>query len=154
LSEFFNLKTSFDDVVNWITANVGELVKENKFVRTLVTALFENSIVRQKWVGDNLKSHYKLLQKYVDNNSNYELQCLYALQALIQKLEHPKGLLLTICNQLYEDAIISQDSFIAWEVSTDPAEQDGKGVALKQLTSFFTQLKENEEESGSSSDET
>lgn len=63
-------------------------------MRTLVTALFENSIVRQKWVGDNLKSHYKLLQKYVDNNSNYELQCLYALQALIQKLEHPKGMYL------------------------------------------------------------
>ncbi|XP_063903269.1 eukaryotic translation initiation factor 4 gamma 1-like isoform X2 [Zophobas morio] len=154
LLEFFSMKTSFDDIVNWITANVGELVNENKFVRTLVTTIFENSIGRQKLVADNLKDHYKLLQKYVDNNPVYELQCLYALQALIHKMEHPKGLLLTICNQLYEDSIISQDSFIAWEASDDPAEQEGKGVALKQLTSFFTQLKENEDDSGSSSDET
>ncbi|RZC05037.1 eukaryotic translation initiation factor 4 gamma 3-like, partial [Asbolus verrucosus] len=153
LLEFFDQKTSFDEIVNWITANVGGVIKENKFIRTLAAAIFENSIPRQKLASEILQGHYKLLQKYVDNNSNYELQCLYALQTLIHKLEHPKGLLLNICNQLYEDAIISQESFIAWESSEDPAEQEGKGVALKQLTSFFTQLKENEEEYGSSSDE-
>ncbi|XP_063903275.1 eukaryotic translation initiation factor 4 gamma 1-like isoform X2 [Zophobas morio] len=145
LLEFFSMKTSSDDIVNWITVNVGELVNGNKFVRTLVTTIFENSIGRQKLVADNLKNHYKLLQKYVDNNPVYELQCLFALQALIHKMEHPKGLLLTICNQLYEDSVISQHSFIAWEASDDPAEQEGKGVTLKQLTSFFIQLKENED---------
>lgn len=73
-------------------------------------------------------------------------------------------MLLTICDQLYEDSVISQESFITWETNTDPAEQEGKGmcflfgycffvkcfffagVALKQLTSFFTQLKENDED--------
>ncbi|XP_044267926.1 eukaryotic translation initiation factor 4 gamma 1-like isoform X3 [Tribolium madens] len=154
LREFYAKKIPFDDIVNWITANAGDRVKDGKFVRILATSIFDHAIVRHRLVVENLKANYKLLQKYVDNKPEYELQCLYALQALIQKLEHPKGLLLTICNQLYEDAIISQDSFIAWEASTDPAEKDGKGVALMQLTSFFTQLKENEEESGSSSDET
>lgn len=57
----------------------------------LATSIFEHSIVRNRLVIENLKANYKLLQKYVDNNSNYELQCLFALQALIQKLEHPKG---------------------------------------------------------------
>lgn len=84
------------------------------------------------------------------------------------------GLLLAFCDALYQGGIFAQDSFISWESSTDPAEQEGKGlwhldlifyvldvlvmvsgVAVKQLTSFFTQLKEVEEETASSaSDET
>ncbi|XP_050307048.1 eukaryotic translation initiation factor 4 gamma 1-like isoform X3 [Anthonomus grandis grandis] len=146
LSEFLENQEPFDNIVNWITTNVGDRVKENKFIRTLATAIFENSIAKSKLKADVLSSHTKLIQKYVDTNLEYELQCLYALQSLIHKLEHPQGLLLAICDKLYEDSTFSQDSFIAWESSADPAEQEGKGVALKQLTSFFTQLKENEEE--------
>lgn len=78
------------------------------------------------------------------------------------------GLLLSICSRLHEDGVFPQESFIAWEVSKDPAEQEGKGttvppptsivpfnfflkfccagVAVMQLTSFFTDLRENEEE--------
>lgn len=92
-----------------------------------------------------MQGHYKLIQKYVDNNTAYEVQCLYSLQALIDKMEHPQGryfliyfltyniicfllgLLLSICNQLYEDTTFCQESFIAWETSSDPAEQGGKG---------------------------
>ncbi|KAJ8939180.1 hypothetical protein NQ318_017077 [Aromia moschata] len=155
LSEFLKSKTSLDDIANWITANVGEKVKENKFIRALATAVFENSISKNyKLMHETLTAHSNLLMKYVDNNSDYELQCLYALQVLIHKMEHPQGLLLSICDKLYEGGTFSQESFIAWENSTDPAEQEGKGVALKQLTSFFTQLKENdEEEYGSSTSE-
>lgn len=37
------------------------------------------------------------------------------------------GLLLSICDKLYEDSTFCQESFIAWESSSDPAEQEGKG---------------------------
>ena len=32
-----------------------------------------------------------LLQKYLENNVVLELQALYALQALVDKLDHPRG---------------------------------------------------------------
>ncbi|CAH1130191.1 unnamed protein product [Ceutorhynchus assimilis] len=127
LAEFFKNKASFDDIVNWISANVGESTKQPKFIRALATAIFEDSISKSKLQNEVLSSHNKLIQKYVDTQWDLELQCLYALQALIQKLEHPQGLLLSICDKLYEDSIFSQESFIAWENSTDPSEQEGKG---------------------------
>lgn len=144
LQEFFDSDTPVDKIISWIDDYVGDQVKDVKFIRALATAIFENSIKRNKLAVDVITRHYKLLQKYVDNDATLELQCLYALQALINKLEHPQGLLFSICNQLYEDGVFSQESFITWEQSTDPAEFEGKGVALKQLTSFFTQLKEND----------
>lgn len=48
---------------------------------------------------------------------------------------------------LYDEDVISEDAFCQWEVSKDPAEQQGKGVALKSVTAFFTWLREAEEES-------
>lgn len=37
------------------------------------------------------------------------------------------GLLLSICTNFYENWVISSESFLTWESSTDPAEQGGKG---------------------------
>lgn len=48
---------------------------------------------------------------------------------------------------LYDEDVISEDAFYKWESSKDPAEQHGKGVALKSVTAFFTWLREAEEES-------
>lgn len=48
---------------------------------------------------------------------------------------------------LYDEDVISEDAFYRWETSKDPAEQQGKGVALKSVTAFFTWLREAEEES-------
>ncbi|KAJ8971141.1 hypothetical protein NQ314_000873 [Rhamnusium bicolor] len=128
LSEFLKARTSLDDIVNWITANVGDRIKENKFIRALATAIFQDSISKNfKLMSETLSAHNNLLLKYVDNTPTYELQCLYALQALIHKMEHPQGLLLSICDKLYEVGTFSQESFIAWEVSNDATEQEGKG---------------------------
>ena len=43
---------------------------------------------------DNTKltKRVDLLQRYLDHNDTLELQALYALQALVHKLEHPPGL--------------------------------------------------------------
>ncbi len=48
---------------------------------------------------------------------------------------------------LYDEDVISEDAFYKWEVSKDLSEQQGKGVALKSVTAFFTWLREAEEES-------
>lgn len=41
---------------------------------------------------------------------------------------------------------MKEDAFYSWESSKDPAEQQGKGVALKSVTTFFKWLREAEEE--------
>jgi hypothetical protein len=38
-----------------------------------------------------LHQHEKLMLRYIDNTAELELQCLYAIQSLINKLEHPQG---------------------------------------------------------------
>lgn len=48
---------------------------------------------------------------------------------------------------LYDEDVIKEEAFYKWESSKDPAEQQGKGVALKSVTAFFTWLREAEEES-------
>jgi hypothetical protein len=40
---------------------------------------------------DHFQQNQKLVLKYVDNKEALELQCLYAVQSLIHKLEHPQG---------------------------------------------------------------
>jgi len=70
-----------------------------------------------------------------------ELEALYSLQALVNSLEHPNKLLHSIFDVLYDCDVISEDAFLEWEESTEPGEQEGKGVALKSCTQFFQWLK-------------
>jgi len=39
----------------------------------------------------NFQRHQKLVLKYADNKPELELQCLFAVQSLVHKLEHPQG---------------------------------------------------------------
>lgn len=56
------------------------------------------------------------------------------------------GVLRIIFDLLYDEDIISEDAFNHWEKSTDPNEQEGKGVAMRQVVQFFTWLREAEDE--------
>ena len=54
-------------------------------------------------------------------------------------------LLVTIFQCLYNSDVISEEGFDAWSKCTDPAEQDGKGVACQSTTHFFTWMRENDD---------
>lgn len=62
----------------------------------------------------------------------------------------PSDLLRMFFDTLYDEDVIKEEAFYKWESSKDPAEQLGKGVALKSVTAFFTWLREAEEESDNS----
>jgi len=47
---------------------------------------------------------------------------------------------------LYQNDVISEDTCLVWEKSDDPAEREGKAVAINSTTKFFTWLKENFED--------
>ena len=51
---------------------------------------------------------------------------------------------------LYDEDVIKEETFDKWGSSKDPAEQQGKGVALKSVTNFFTWLREADIESDNS----
>ena len=59
----------------------------------------------------------------------------------------PPDLLRMFFDALYDEDVIKEEAFYKWESSKDPAEQQGKGVALKSVTAFFTWLREAEDES-------
>ncbi|CAN2387968.1 Eukaryotic translation initiation factor 4 gamma 3 [Pristimantis euphronides] len=143
---------SDEQIFDWVEANLDEgQMSSPTFLRALMTAVCKAALI-----GDCsscrvdttfLKQKVPVLLKYMDTNVERELQALYALQALIVKLDQPPNLLRMFFDCLYDEEVISEDAFNKWESSKDPAEQNGKGVALKSVTAFFTWLQEAEEES-------
>ncbi|XP_037381101.1 eukaryotic translation initiation factor 4 gamma 1 isoform X1 [Talpa occidentalis] len=136
-------------ILDWIEANLSEQqVASNTFVRVLMTTVCNSAIIFETPLRVDvsvLKARAKLLQKYLCDEQK-ELQALYALQALVVTLEQPANLLRTFFDALYDEDVVKEDAFYSWESSKDPAEQQGKGVALKSVTAFFKWLREAEEE--------
>ncbi|XP_078696975.1 eukaryotic translation initiation factor 4 gamma 1-like isoform X4 [Branchiostoma floridae x Branchiostoma belcheri] len=144
-------KADNEKIFDWIEASVDEATtKERTFIRALMTAVCRSAIIGegtgQRCDTQGIQKRVVLLQKYLDNESTRELQALFALQALMVQLDQPPNLLRMFFDTLYDEDVISEDAFYAWESNTDPAEQEGKGVALKSVTAFFTWLREAEEE--------
>ncbi|XP_064135013.1 eukaryotic translation initiation factor 4 gamma 1 isoform X1 [Loxodonta africana] len=142
--------SSNERVCDWIEANLSEQeVASNTLVRALMKTVCYSAIIFENPLRVDvavLKARAKLLQKYLCDEQK-ELQALYALQALVVALEQPANLLRMFFDALYDEDVVKEDAFYSWESSKDPAEQQGKGVALKSVTTFFKWLREAEEES-------
>ncbi|XP_044290315.1 eukaryotic translation initiation factor 4 gamma 1 isoform X2 [Varanus komodoensis] len=137
-------------IYDWIEANLSDQqISSNMFVRALMTSVCHSAVVCENpYQMDNpvIKSRAKLLQKYLSDEDK-ELQALYALQALVVKLDQPANLLRTFFDALYDEDVVKEEAFYKWESSKDTAEQQGKGVALKSVTGFYNWLREAEDES-------
>nr|XP_023483056.1 eukaryotic translation initiation factor 4 gamma 3 isoform X23 [Equus caballus] len=145
-------KANDEQIFDWVEANLDESqMSSPTFLRALMTAVCKAAIIADcsAFRVDTavIKQRVPILLKYLDSDTEKELQALYALQASIVKLDQPANLLRMFFDCLYDEEVISEDAFYKWESSKDPAEQNGKGVALKSVTAFFTWLREAEEES-------
>ncbi|KAF2880178.1 hypothetical protein ILUMI_25979 [Ignelater luminosus] len=138
---FFESDTSFEEIKKWVSENLNKAFMKDKFIRILATACFKNSAVALKIQTDVLEKRYNLLIDLIDGDISKELQCLHALQVFAHEMNNPEGLLLDVCQHLYENNVISYESFFAWEKNTDPSEQMGKVEALKQLAEFLSLLR-------------
>ncbi|XP_062408062.1 eukaryotic translation initiation factor 4 gamma 1-like [Sardina pilchardus] len=138
---------------DWVEANVDEKqVLSSAFVRALMIAVCQAAVICEKPYKvdvDEIKQRAVVLQRYLKDEEK-ELQALYALQSLMVQLEQPPNLLRMFFDVLYDEDVIREEAFYRWESSKDPAEQVGKGVALKSVTAFFTWLREAEDESDNS----
>ncbi|XP_046730719.1 eukaryotic translation initiation factor 4 gamma 3 isoform X2 [Silurus meridionalis] len=143
---------SDEQIFDWVEANVDESqMSSSSFLRALMTAVCKAAVIDEdtscKVDTAIIQKHLPVLQKYFNSDTERQLQALYALQALIVTLDQPPNLLRMFFDCLYDEDVISEDAFYKWEASKDPAEQQGKGIALKSVTAFFTWLREAEEES-------
>uniref|UniRef100_A0A3Q0SFM9 Eukaryotic translation initiation factor 4 gamma, 1a n=1 Tax=Amphilophus citrinellus TaxID=61819 RepID=A0A3Q0SFM9_AMPCI len=143
-------KANNQRIRDWIEANLDEQqTASNQFVRALMTSVCQSAIICDnpyKVDAQEISQRASLLQRYLYDEQK-ELQALYALQALMVHMEQPANLLRMFFDALYDEDVIKEEAFYEWESSKDPAEQTGKGVALKSVTAFFTWLREAEEES-------
>ncbi|XP_015268103.1 PREDICTED: eukaryotic translation initiation factor 4 gamma 3 isoform X2 [Gekko japonicus] len=145
-------KANDEQIFDWVEASLDESqMSSPTFLRALMTAVCKAAIIADssslRVDTAVIKQRVPILLKYLDSDTEKELQALYALQASIVKLDQPPNLLRMFFDCLYDEEVISEDAFYKWESSKDPAEQNGKGVALKSVTAFFTWLREAEEES-------
>ncbi|PFX24037.1 Eukaryotic translation initiation factor 4 gamma 1 [Stylophora pistillata] len=143
-------KARNEEVFEWIDKYVPETeTKEASFIRALVTVVCEDTMEREdgglcKCNLNLMKDRKSLLQKYIDVNGQLELQALYAVQALFVQLDHPPGFIKSYFDTLYDEDVITEDSFHAWESS--PEEKLGKGVAIGASIEFFRWLRSASEE--------
>ncbi|KFM66122.1 Eukaryotic translation initiation factor 4 gamma 3, partial [Stegodyphus mimosarum] len=138
-----------EEIIDWIVANVSQnALTEPSFIRALVTAVHEDAITGTdpKYELDitRLRKRIPLLTRYIDHNGNLEFQALCAIQALMNQLNQPKGILRQIFDILYDDDVITEQTFKLWEQSSDPNELEGKAAAVQSVKSFFTWLREAE----------
>ena len=66
--------------------------------KSIILTIIGTGSQSYKLDNSKIQSRVVLLQKYLDHQAELELQALYALQALVHKLDHPPGkLLLVFC---------------------------------------------------------
>ncbi|KAM3878555.1 eukaryotic translation initiation factor 4 gamma 3 [Diretmus argenteus] len=143
---------SDEQIFDWVEGNLDESQMSSfPFLRALMTAVCKAAVKDESATcrvdTTIIQRRVPVLLKYLNSDTERQLQALYALQALIVTLDQPPNLLRMFFDCLYDEDVISEDAFYKWETSKDPAEQQGKGVALKSVTAFFTWLREAEEES-------
>ncbi|XP_068504818.1 eukaryotic translation initiation factor 4 gamma 1a isoform X5 [Syngnathus scovelli] len=147
-------KASDQRIKDWVEANLDkQQSSSNHFVRALMTAVCQLAIIGDPYKVDLplINNRAALLQGFLSDEQK-ELQALYALQALMVQMEQPANLLRMFFDALYDADVIKDDAFYKWESSKDTAEQNGKGVALKSVTAFFSWLREPEPEEESDKD--
>ncbi|XP_057189124.1 eukaryotic translation initiation factor 4 gamma 1a isoform X4 [Triplophysa rosa] len=149
LDRLLQEKANNQRIYDWMEANLDEQqISSNQFVRALMTSVCQSAIICEnpyKVDLEQIKQRAKLLHKYLSDEPK-ELHALYALQALMVQMEQPANLLRMFFDALYDEDVVKEEAFYKWESSKDPAEQLGKGVALKSVTAFFTWLREAEDE--------
>lgn len=66
---------------------------DKHFIRALTTAVVDYALApTMTRLNDNrFKQGIILLNRYIDNSERHEVECLFAIQILINKLEHPSG---------------------------------------------------------------
>ncbi|XP_023940865.1 eukaryotic translation initiation factor 4 gamma 3 isoform X2 [Bicyclus anynana] len=156
LLQLMNADENCDCIRGWVQDNLGVSSNENWFIRALIQAICEHALFGAEgrdvphFSQERMNKFAPLISEFGESREQREESCLFGIQQLIYRLQHPPGLALEIFQFLHEQYIISVEGFTAWEETE--MEPEGKGVMLKALTSFFTNIKEADNEESCSED--
>uniref|UniRef100_A0A8C9RA48 Eukaryotic translation initiation factor 4 gamma 3 n=1 Tax=Scleropages formosus TaxID=113540 RepID=A0A8C9RA48_SCLFO len=111
---------SDEQIFDWVEAHLDECeMSSPPFLRALMTAVCKAAV---KGEGTSCRVDTAIIQrrlpvllKYLNSDTERQLQALYALQALIVTLDQPPNLLRMFFDCLYDEDVISEDAFYKWE---------------------------------------
>ncbi|KAL5235291.1 hypothetical protein ACI65C_002701 [Semiaphis heraclei] len=151
-------KLLYDILHSWISDNISaEIIKCPQFVRALTIAIVIVCSKPNHSYEDFFDHvHVKLLTCYIRSEplpvpeiQAREVQCLYGIQIMSAALEHPGGMVLRLFHKLYQDSVISKESFELWKKEDEfkpgfDEDLETKTMAVVVLNSFFCSLATND----------
>ncbi|XP_022171727.1 eukaryotic translation initiation factor 4 gamma 3-like isoform X2 [Myzus persicae] len=151
-------KLLYDILHSWISDNISaEIIKCPQFVRALTIAIVIVCSKPNHSYEDFFDHvHVKLLTCYIRSEplpvpeiQAREVQCLYGIQIMSAALEHPGGMVLRLFHKLYQDSVISKESFELWKKEDEfktgfDEDLETKTMAVVVLNSFFLSLAAND----------
>uniref|UniRef100_A0A4W5L9H7 Eukaryotic translation initiation factor 4 gamma 3 n=1 Tax=Hucho hucho TaxID=62062 RepID=A0A4W5L9H7_9TELE len=111
---------SDEQIFDWVEANLDESqMSSSLFLRALMTVVCK-AAVKDESASCRvdvaiIQRRLPVLLKYLNSDTERQLQALYALQALIVTLDQPPNLLRMFFDCLYDEDVISEDAFYKWE---------------------------------------
>uniref|UniRef100_A0A671N823 Eukaryotic translation initiation factor 4 gamma 3-like n=1 Tax=Sinocyclocheilus anshuiensis TaxID=1608454 RepID=A0A671N823_9TELE len=116
---------SDEQIFDWVEANLDESqMSSSPFLRALMTAVCKVAVKDESTScrvdTAIIQRRLPILHKYLNSDTERQLQALYALQSLIVALDQPPNLLRMFFDCLYDEDVISEEAFYQWETSKDP----------------------------------
>uniref|UniRef100_A0A673GCW0 Eukaryotic translation initiation factor 4 gamma 3-like n=1 Tax=Sinocyclocheilus rhinocerous TaxID=307959 RepID=A0A673GCW0_9TELE len=111
---------SDEQIFDWVEANLDESqMSSSPFLRALMTAVCKAAVKDESTScrvdTTIIQRRLPILHKYLNSDTERQLQALYALQSLIVALDQPPNLLRMFFDCLYDEDVISEDAFYQWE---------------------------------------
>ena len=92
LCNLLSRNTPAGSIILWVIANVGDRANTAAFVRLLITAILNHAINEGSQLDQGtLRETYDLFTRFINANLELEVQALYAIHAVIDKLHYPQG---------------------------------------------------------------
>lgn len=116
-----------------------------------MAALVEDSIEGLGGPINNLRLNQQKFETYCNNvlqklikNSVQELECLFAIQFLVNRLDHPSGIFPKLLETMYNSDVVKYPACQEWKADmTHPA---GKSLAVQASNHLFVQMQEEEDD--------
>jgi len=157
-------------IYKWIKDNVHQdLFKDHGFVKILVSniikyiatesTLKEGTDITANPDKTNIEKEKELIQKFkgvlghfLQDSIELQIVAIYAMQVFVHGSGFPKGMLLRLFMQMYDNEVIDEDAFLRWKEEVNE-EFPGKGKALFQVNTWLTWLEQAETDSSEGEEE-
>lgn len=87
------------------------------------------------------KKRSPILAKFISRNDDFELESLFAIQALDHKMQHQPVFIRVLFDMFYDEDIVSEGIFWQWKKE---AREEGHAISALSLKAFFEWLSESD----------